>query len=68
VITPKDRFRIDEKLKQLQEVDTDQALKLIWEWSKQNTINFGVFKMLMREVSNKVIAKQTHDEYMDEEW
>jgi len=59
--------QIEEKRKQLEKVDADQSLRLIWAWIKQDVINFGVFKLLMGEVSRKVESQRIHDNE-DEKW
>lgn len=68
MITLKDGGKIDEKRKQLEKVDAEQCLKLIWAWIKQDVINFGVFKLLMSEVSEKVEIQRVHENELDEEW
>lgn len=68
MITLKDDFQIANKRKQLEKVDADQSLRLIWAWIKQDIINFGVFKLLMREVGYKVERKRLEEISLDEEW
>lgn len=63
---PYSQYQIDEKVDKLQSLDVDTALKLIWGWIKQESIDFKTFKILLESISERIDNQKIHDD--EEGW